>query len=355
MHLVAWRDRFVGQWVYDELGRRTHDVDLRLLEDDRLFLRQYVERRYASPEQPDLAPDAWRLTVDLLPGRGGRRVLEERGRDGGSSHTPVDVPEERRWHDRCGFGVRAAGPSRPSDGSEPGDATAGEPASADDEEPASLWRPPKPLRMELPAADLFRPGNPFPVEPWEGTRTAAPRHIAMVRIPTGRLAVSDPHDRKPRELTERVPPGEYALEAAVVIGEGEYYGDRFPVTEEPAVRLLIRDEPAVTWELALSGDEDPRLLLDGHAYGFGSDGATGGFADAAAWETLSGKVRRYYEAQDDTSSCEYLDEGHLRAVDEATGSCLVSFCTGGDGTWPVWLGRSAAGELVSVLVITSYL
>ncbi|MEU7417582.1 hypothetical protein [Streptomyces antibioticus] len=58
VHLVAWRDHFVGMWTYDELGRRTREADLRLLEDDRLFLRRYVERRYASPEQPDLAPDA---------------------------------------------------------------------------------------------------------------------------------------------------------------------------------------------------------------------------------------------------------------------------------------------------------
>lgn len=354
VHLVAWRDHFVGQWAYDELGRRTHDVDLRLLENDRLFLRQYVERRYASPEQQDLAPDAWRLTVELLPGRKGRQILEERGENGGSFHTLADVPEKQRWHDRCGFGVRAADSSRPSDGSEPGHATAQDVAFGGGEKPASLWRPPKPMHMQLPVNDLFQPGNPFPVEPWEKTKTAEPRHIAMVRTPTGRLAVSDPSDKKPRVLAERIPPGEYALETAVIVGEGEYGGDRFPVTEEPAVRLVIRDEPAVAWELALSEGEDPRLLLNGHAYGFSTDGAAGSFADAAAWETLSGKVRRYYEAQDD-GACESVSDGHIHAVDEATGSNLVSFCTGGDGTWPVWLGRSAAGELVSVVVITSYL
>ncbi|WP_258382537.1 DUF4241 domain-containing protein, partial [Streptomyces sp. NTH33] len=181
--------------------------------------------------------------------------------------------------------------------------------------------------MELPVDDLFQPGNPFSVEPWDETETAEPRHIAMVRIPSGRLAVSDPLDEKPRELTERIPPGEYALEAAVIAGEGEYGGDRFPVTEEPAVRLLIRDEPAVAWESALSEGEDPRLLLDGHAYGFSTDAATGSFADAAAWETLSGKVGRHYEEQDD-GACESIGNGRIRAVDEATGSDLLSFCTG---------------------------
>ncbi|MFD6551481.1 DUF4241 domain-containing protein [Streptomyces sp. NPDC058398] len=354
VHLVSWRDRFVGHWEYDELGRRVREVDLRLLEEDRLFLRRYVERRYASPEQPDLAPDAWRLTVELLPGRAARKTLEERGGNGGSSHTLADVPEEGRWHDRRGFGVRAADGSRPPDGPEPGDGTRYETPSGGGEEPAALWRPPRPRRLEVSVDSLFRPGNSFPVEPWTKTVTAEPRHIAMVRIPTGRLAVSDPHDKEPRELAERVPPGAYRMETAVITGEGEFCGDRFPVTEEPAVRLVIRDEPAVAWELALSGGEDPRLLLDGHAYGFGTDGATGAFADAGAWETLSGRVRRYHEERDD-AACESVGDGHLRAVDEATGSDLVSFCTGGDGTWPVWLGRSAAGELVAVVVVTSYL
>lgn len=347
VHLVAWREGFVGQWAYDECGRRTNDVDLRLLDDDRLFLRRYVERRYASPEQRDLAPDAWRLTVELLPGGTGRRVLEERGESGGSFHTLADVPEERRWHHRSAFGVGAFDSPPAAEEPEPGDAT------VRGAEPASLWRPPRPLRMELSLNDLFQPGNPFPVEPWEETRTAEPRRIAMVRIPSGRMAVSDPGDSKLRELVERIPPGEYRLEAAVVVGEGEYGGDRFPITEEPAVRLVVLNEPATSWELALSEGEDTRLLLDGHAYGFSTDGAAGSFADAAAWETLADKVRRFYKEQD-RDACTSLGDGYLRAVDEASGSDLVTFYTGGDGTWPVWLGRSATGALVSVVVVTSY-
>ncbi|MEU0437731.1 DUF4241 domain-containing protein [Streptomyces sp. NPDC006290] len=355
VHLVAWRDHFVGQWEYDELGRRVRDVDLRLLEDDRLFLRQYVERRYASPKQPDLAPDAWRVTLELLPGRAGRKILEERGDGGGSLHSVADVPEDLRWHDRSGFGVGAGDPaSRPPEAPEPDEVMAAQAAFAGGEESATLWRPPKPMRLKVSLNALFQPGNSFPVEPWTKTETAEPRHIALVRIPSGRLAVSDPLQDEPRELAERIPPGEYPLESAVISGEGEYEERRFPVTEEPAVRLLIREEPAASWELALSQGEDPRLLLDGHAYGFGTDGAAGGFADAAAWETLSGRVRRYYEDRDD-DACESVGDGYVRAVDEATGGDLVLFYTGGDGTWPVWLGRSAAGELVSVVVVTSYL
>ncbi|MFD5816688.1 DUF4241 domain-containing protein [Streptomyces sp. NPDC127038] len=368
VHLVAWRDHFVGQWVYDELGRRVRDVDLRLLEDGRLFLRQYMERRYVSPKQPDLASDAWRVTLELLPGRAGRKILEERGDGGGSLHSPADVPEDLRWHDRSGFGVRAVDPASGLSGApepeapEPDEVTADEvmadevitaqAAFAGGEESSTLWRPPKPMRPKVSLNALFQPGHSIPMEPWTKTETAEPRHIALIRIPSGRLAVSDPLQDEPRELAERIPPGEYPLESAVI--SGEYEGRRFPVAEEPAVRLRIREEPAVSWELALSQDEDPRLLLDGHAYGFGTDGAAGGFADAAAWETLAGRVRRYYEDRDE-EACEPVGDGYVRAVDEATGAGLVLFYTGGDGTWPVWLGRSAAGEFVSVVVVRSYL
>ncbi|MGW5639681.1 DUF4241 domain-containing protein [Streptomyces sp. NPDC003832] len=348
VHLIAWRDHFVGRWVHDELGRRIHDVDLRLLNDDRLFLRQYVERRYASPEQPDRAPDAWRRTVNLLPGEKARSILEERGDLGGSFHTLADVPEEKRRHSRSGFGVLADTSPRLPDRGREAPVRIGE-------APASAWRPPTPMRLSAAVDDLFQPGNPFPVEPWEKTVTAPPRLIATVRVPTGRLAVSEPRDGAARELAERVPPGAYPLQAAVVVGEGEYCGERFPVTEEPAVRLLIRDEPAVTWELALAEGEDPRLLLDGHGYGFGTDTATGGFADAVAWRALAERFRRFHDEEQDDDACEEIDESHVRVADRESGSDLVSFPTGGDGTWPVWLGRSATGATVSVVVVTTYL
>ncbi|MFF3615668.1 DUF4241 domain-containing protein [Streptomyces sp. NPDC002580] len=84
------------------------------------------------------------------------------------------------------------------------------------------------------------------------------RHIATLRVPSGRPVVADPMDRDgPRELTARVPPGGYPLQAAVLVGEGDSYGRRFPVTEEPVARLLITAEPAVTWEMGLGGEDGP--------------------------------------------------------------------------------------------------
>ncbi|MET8952144.1 DUF4241 domain-containing protein [Streptomyces sp. NPDC004393] len=363
VHLVSWGDHYVGVWAYDELGRRIHEVDLRLLEPDRLFARQYLERRY-SPDQSDRARDAWCLTVELLPGERGTVVLEERGESGGSFHTLADVSESQRWHPRSGFGVHAAGspnffgvaeqkrPKVLDAAALPSPAVAGN-VDVEVGKPESPWRPPRPGQPGLTLNELFRSGTRFISETWGEMTVAEIRHIATLRIPSGRLVVADAMRHSPRELIERIPPGEYPLQAAVLIGEGDYGGERFPVTEEPVVRLLIADEPPVTWEMGLSEGDDPRLLLDGHAYGFGTDGAAGSFADASGWETLSEKYRSFL-MDSDGSAADNIADGCVHATDEETGSDLLSFYTGGDGTYPVWLGRSDSGELVAVAVITSW-
>ncbi|MDG5808732.1 DUF4241 domain-containing protein [Streptomyces ossamyceticus] len=366
VHLVSWRDHYVGIWAYGELGRRTHEVDLRLLEPDGLFARQYLERRYSSTDQSDRARDAWRLTVHLLPGERGRKVLEERGEGGGSFHTLADEPEPQRWYPRSGFGVHAAGSPNlcGSAGQEgpkvldaavlPFPAAAG---NADGEvgKRESPWRPPRPGKPGLALNEVFRSGTCFVSESWGEMTVAEIQHIATLRIPSGRLVVADAMEQhSPRELIERVPPGEYPVQAAVLVGEGDYHGERFPVTEQPAVRLLIGDEPPVTWEMGLSAGEDPRLLLDGHAYGFGTDGAAGSFADASGWATLSAKYRSFLMDRDG-SAAENIADGCIHTADEESGGDLVSFHTGGDGIHPVWLGRSDSGELVAVAVITSWL
>ena len=51
---------------------------------------------------------------------------------------------------------------------------------------------------------------------------------------------------------------------------------------------------------------------------------------------------------------EDLDDGSMfmqRTWDEASGGELMSFATTGDGTYPVWVGRSEAGEVIGVVVL----
>ncbi|MGW2962643.1 DUF4241 domain-containing protein [Streptomyces sp. NPDC001220] len=361
VYLVAWSDLHVGHWMYDELGRRTREFDLRLLEPGRLFMRQVVERRYATPDQPDRARDAWRTTLNLTPGGRAQYIVEEQGDTGSSRHGWKELPEAQWWIPREAFGVGTADGQDESMASDPGETPASDPDESGDgqEPPASLWRAPRPYRPEFDVQELLRPGNRFAGDTFvtekEGELTVdRVEEITTLRVPSGRLVVADPLTGTPRELTERIPPGEYRLQTAVLVGEGDYYGEPFPVSEEPLIRLLISDEPAVTWELGLAAGEDPRLLLDGHAYGFGTDAAQGSFADAAGWETLAGTFRRYIDGDGD-DGVEEVRDGALRVTDEKTGGDLVTFCTDGDGSRPVWLGRGASGDVVAVVVVTGRL
>ncbi|MGN5379360.1 hypothetical protein ACQ4WX_24860 [Streptomyces lasalocidi] len=90
---MAWADHYVGVWAYDERGRRTQELDWRLLEPGCLFLRHRSQWRYDSPEQAEFAQDAWRTTTDLYPGGRGRTVSEPQGVLGPSRHGRPDVPE----------------------------------------------------------------------------------------------------------------------------------------------------------------------------------------------------------------------------------------------------------------------
>ncbi|MFG2941918.1 DUF4241 domain-containing protein [Streptomyces sp. NPDC048282] len=371
VYLVAWADGHVGHWMYDELGRRTREFDLRLLEPDRLFIREVVERRYSSPDQPDRARDAWLTRLTLTPGKKAKHVVQEQGELGSSRHGWSDLPEAQWWIPRAAFGVGATddqddSPAPGPDEPEPESESESEPESESEcvdasepddapEPPASLWRPPRPRRLEFDVQELFQPGNRFGHDDWGELTVDRVEDVTTVRVPSGRLVVADPlYPAAPRELTQPIPPGEYRLQTPVPVGEGDYHGEGFPVEEEPLLRLLISDEPAASWEMGLGAGEDPRLLLDGEAYGFVTDAAHGAFADAAGWDPLSGTFRRYYDGEGE-HGVEEVRTGTMRVADRKSGGDLVTFCTCGDGAWSVWLGRSASGDVVSVVVLTDWL
>jgi hypothetical protein len=366
VHLVAWGDSHVGAWAYDDQGRRTREADWRLLEPGRLFLRHLGGWRYDTEEQTEFAPEAGRTYADLFPGGKGRRVSEPKGARGPSRHTPADIPEENRWHARSGFGVCGvrqlllSQPLLPGQQPDFVDATESETEAwcADrvaDGRP-SPWVPPRPAR---PAhlKELFEPGTRIATSFEPEMTVSAIRNIAALRVPSGRLVVADPLTKghgAGRELSERIPPGEYLMQAAVVAYESQYEDERFPVEEEVAVRLLLGEEPVVSWELALTEEDDLRLLREDEIFGFDTDRAAGSFADASGWKVLADRYQRYLVEQEDDAG-ETISDGYMRTTDEATDSDLVSFYTGGDGTYPVWLGRASTGKPVCVVVLISYL
>ncbi|MFI6021115.1 DUF4241 domain-containing protein [Streptomyces sp. NPDC051287] len=366
VHLVAWGDSHVGAWVYDDQGRRTMEVDWRLLEPGRLFLRHVGQWRYDTDGQAEFAPEAGRSYVDLFPDGKGSRVSRPKGDSGPSHHTPANIPEEERWHAREAFGVRGAGQlllSQPlPSGQQPefADATGsgtdawGAHRAADGR--PSLWRPPRPARRAH-LDELFEPGTRIATSVEPEMTVSAILDIATLRLPSGRLVVADPLTEgrgAGRVLSERIPPGEYRVQAAVVAFESEYEDVRTAVKEEVAVRLLLAEEPAASWEPALAEGDDVRLLRENEIYGFDTDGAAGAFADASGWEGLADRYRRYLVEQEDDAG-ETVSDGYVRTTDQATGGDLVSFCTDGDGTHPVWLGRASTGKPVSVVVVVGRL
>ncbi|MFF9979070.1 DUF4241 domain-containing protein [Streptomyces erythrochromogenes] len=171
-------------------------------------------------------------------------------------------------------------------------------------------------------------------------------------MPSGVLAVDCPQsgDGAPG-ITVAVPPGTYPVRAALVEVAHRRYGSHEEVV---AVRLQICDVPVAVWEMALGPGQDTLGLRAGEAFGFGTDGAAGAFGDAGLWQDLRGRLERANrqgspEADKLTASLAgvHLDGGSL-------GADLAVFYNGGDGVHPVWVGRSASGDVVCVDVPTAF-
>ncbi|GAA3255602.1 hypothetical protein [Streptomyces lavendulae] len=83
---------------------------------------------------------------------------------------------------------------------------------------------------------------------------------------------------------------------------------------------------------------------------------TGCFADAGAWDPLLALFEKGLVQGDpdlDPDACEDISDSVylLRTRDRASGGEPVAFATASDGTHPVWVGRTEAGEVVAVAVL----
>jgi hypothetical protein len=102
-------------------------------------------------------------------------------------------------------------------------------------------------------------------------------------------------------FTATVPPGEYP----VVLSRFCWLSGSGPTVA--AVKVWVGDGPVDSWEMALRAGQDPRTLPDGGFFGFGVD---------------------------------------AELTDDASGANLIAFSSGwGDGSYPVWIGRTAAGAI----------
>lgn len=179
------------------------------------------------------------------------------------------------------------------------------------------------------------------------------RRDVALSLPSGRVVAGEPMmfgigDEDDRGFVQRVPPGRYPLALAVAVFEGPDGG----IVDErnAAARLVIRDEPVVSWELARYADQDVDELGDDEYLGYPVDGGTGGFVDPTSLPLLGTDQDDYFDRL-----MECMDQGgdHTApgTLNDADGTpLLVVYTSGwGDGSYPTWVGRTADGEVACFL------
>ena len=348
---VALGELHCGVRFFDERLRRLFEADCRLLADGRLFMLEQRKDPFHDPAMFKFHQREWARVIRAWPGGRVRdsEILPGHMRVGHDSVDPegywVDAPEFGGW----GQFIRAfpqaldaAGLDIPEtvileDVSDP----RGTGLPADER----LWRPPRPLAPD-PAhlARLFTPGMRLAYDITGGLFVQDTdekiKHVIIevmdagtLRMPTGRLVAKDPAwiDDRDQPFTITVPPGEYPVRLSVA-----RFADDPEHRRVAAARLVIRDEPAQSWEMALLPGQDPRTLADTEFYGFGVDERMGCFYDASA-----------------TVAFARLDCGNVlgNAItapmsDLESGTNLIAYESGwGDGVYPTWIGRAANGEV----------
>ncbi|WP_424922587.1 DUF4241 domain-containing protein [Streptomyces sp. wa53] len=157
----------------------------------------------------------------------------------------------------------------------------------------------------------------------------------LLRITSGQLAVSDPGwIRDPR--TVAVSQGEFPVTLSLLRTTGG--------VDVAAARVTFLDVPPREWEMVLSPDEDLGLLGEGQFYGVGVDTGTAAFMDA---------TRTVIEDRLDEDIFIPLDSSqfNVELPGTETEPNLIAFRAGqGDGTYPVWIGRTDDGQVGCVVV-----
>jgi len=210
--------------------------------------------------------------------------------------------------------------------------------------------------MPMTARDyawLFTPGSTFAYD--SGTvGTIQVADGGELWLPTGQVVACDPFVSLGRGETEpftvSVEPGRYRVEAAVAtLTEPDEPPSDEPHLRVAAARLVVRDEPTVHWEPALCPGQDPAALGEDEFYGYGVDAGAGCFYDAAADASFPEAEGDEGPLWDAFESSGWAPGPHLVTAPDS-GHNLAAFSSGwGDGAYPTWIGRSAAGEVTCYL------
>ncbi|MEV4546188.1 DUF4241 domain-containing protein [Micromonospora echinaurantiaca] len=193
---------------------------------------------------------------------------------------------------------------------------------------------------------LFRPGSEFVLS--DGVHGIIDvQRAGRLRLPTGRLIAADPSWLPSWQrlgiapYTTSVPAGSYLVTLALV----RFQTDR-PAAMVAAAKLTIRDAPVSTWELALRPGEDLATLADDEFFGVGVDVATVCLFDATVLTVMARKAEEQPQIFE-----VWQGDQPVEVVDAESKVNLIAFQSGlGDGHYPVWIGRTAGGQVCCFLV-----
>jgi len=205
--------------------------------------------------------------------------------------------------------------------------------------------------FEPPHIDaMFRAGTRYRWD--DGTHSVVDvQSVGVLRLPTGRLVVQDPgwgaHPAV-SPFIATVAPGHYPVTLSISQWDHSPYPDvASPMRLVNAARITVRDEPAVSWELALRLDQTPATLEDGSFVGFAVDSGAGCFLDASARDYLEHARELDQSAVDDAIDRVSRLGGVELPTDDPEGNIIVFRCGMGDGSYSTWIGRAENGKITS--------
>lgn len=195
--------------------------------------------------------------------------------------------------------------------------------------------------------------------PFRDLRDGCVATVRVVRgdhlsLPTGHLVAAEPPGNFPDgarryAFTRTVPPGDYPVEIVMAdfADPGNPQGN-VAYSMVAAARVIVRAEPVHTWRLALIDGQDETDLADGQLYGYPVDGGTGSFGSPEVFDALGDSHEAREDLIADTSFDR--DEPFVTYTDEATGTNLVVFASGGgDGRYATWVGATVDGATACFL------
>lgn len=202
-----------------------------------------------------------------------------------------------------------------------------------------------------------RPSTTDGKPPWVTETVVEPVHAGEVVLPSGRIVACDHLADPGREpFTVTVEPGTYPYVVWTTL-ESYTTGMR-PSRDVAALQVVVRDEPATRWEMALvEGQDIAKIADDDRAFfGFPVDAGVGTLASPEALAALDTWDEGDIEEAFIDPGTELSERTGVRwladvVADEATGANVLSTQSGyGDGYYASYVGRGADDAVVSFVV-----